>query len=223
MAATLDFWSELFSLFFIYKPPRCFLPSFKSIGLLDQEKNRKIDFQDGGHLGYPIGTIFFLFMIYKSPRCVLLSFRSFGLSVQEKKWKIDFQSGGHGCHLRFLIWTILAIFDLQVSLMLPTKFQFNLPFGSGEEVKIDFQDGGHRGHLGFTIETILAIFHLQVSPMLPTKFQVNWPFCSEEEARNRFSRWGLWQPSWIPHQNDFSYFSSTSHPDASYQVSSKLA
>ena len=34
--------------------------------------------------------------------------------------KIDFQDGCHGGHLRFLIGTILAIFDLQVILMLPT-------------------------------------------------------------------------------------------------------
>ena len=39
------------------------LPS-ESIGLLVQEKKRKIDFQDGGHgghLGFPIGTILAIF------------------------------------------------------------------------------------------------------------------------------------------------------------------
>ena len=44
-----------------YKSPRCFLPSFKSIGILVQEKKRKIDFQDGPdgrHLGFLIGMIF---------------------------------------------------------------------------------------------------------------------------------------------------------------------
>ena len=52
---------------------------------------------------------------------------------------------------------ILAIFDLQVNLMLPTKFGVNWHFGSGEEAKItDFQDGGHGGYLGFPIEKILA-------------------------------------------------------------------
>ena len=43
----------------IYKSPRCFLPSFKSIDFSVQEKKRKIDFdfQDGygGHLGFLIG------------------------------------------------------------------------------------------------------------------------------------------------------------------------
>ena len=59
-----------------------FLSSFKSIGLWEQN----IDFQDGGHLGFPIGKI-------------------------------------------------LAIFDLQVTRMLSTKFQVNWPFGSGEGEK----------------------------------------------------------------------------------------
>ena len=66
---------------------------------------------------------FYLFLIYKSPQCLLRSLESIGLSVQEKKLNIDFQDGGHGGHLGFLIRTILAIFDLQVTLMLPTKFR----------------------------------------------------------------------------------------------------
>ena len=47
------------------------------------------------------------------------SLESTGLSVQEKKRKIDFQDGGH---LGFPIGTILAIFDLQATLMVPSKF-----------------------------------------------------------------------------------------------------
>ena len=57
---------------------------------------------------------------------------SVGLSVLEKKRKIDFQDGGH---LGFPIGTILAIFDLQVTPMLPSNFGINWPFGSGEEAK----------------------------------------------------------------------------------------
>ena len=64
---------------------------------------------------------------------------------------------------------ILAIFDLQVTLMLPIKFGVSWHFGSGEKKakkkkkkkkKIDFQDGGHGGHLGLPIRTIIAIFDL---------------------------------------------------------------
>ena len=104
-----------------------------------------------------------------TPRCFLASLESIGLSVQEKKRKIAFQDGGHGGHLGFPS-TILSIFYLQVTPMLPSKFGVNWPFGSGVEAKIDFQDGGHDGHLGFPIGTILAICDLQVTPMLPTKY-----------------------------------------------------
>ena len=57
--------------------------------------------------------------------------------------KLDFQDNSHSGHLGFPIRKILTIFDLQVTLILPTKIQVNWAFGSGEEVKIDFQDGGH--------------------------------------------------------------------------------
>ena len=58
--------------------------------------------------------------------------------MQEKKFKIDFQGGNCGGHLVFPIKKILAIFDLQVTLMTLTKFQVNYPFGSGEETKKRF-------------------------------------------------------------------------------------
>ena len=82
MAAILDFRSALFYLLLIYKLPWCFLASLESIGLSVQEKMRKIDFQDGGHLGFPIRMI-------------------------------------------------LAIFDLHVTPMFPTKYQVNWPRGVG--------------------------------------------------------------------------------------------
>ena len=131
--------------------------------------------------------------------CFLASLESSGLSVQEKKQKIDFQDGGHGGHLGFPIGMILAIFDLQVTQVLPSEFGVNWPYGSGKEAKIDFQDGCH----GFPIGMILAIFYLQVTPMLPSKFGGNWPFGSGEEGKTRFSRW---RPSWISDRHDFSYF-----------------
>ena len=51
----------ILAIFFIYKSSQCFLPSFKSLGLSVQEKKRKIDFQDGGHSGFPIETILVIF------------------------------------------------------------------------------------------------------------------------------------------------------------------
>ena len=60
-----------------------------------------------------------------------------------------------------------AFFYLQVSPMLPAKFQLNRPLEPGDKGKIHFQDGGH---LGVLIGMILALFYLQVTHMLPTKF-----------------------------------------------------
>ena len=94
---------------------------------------------------------------------------------------------------------------------------------SVQEFKIDFQDGNLGSNLVFLTGTILYIFYLQVILMLFNKFRVNWAMGSAEEAKNRFSRWTPWQPSCISSQNHFSFFGSTRHPDASYQVSDQLA
>ena len=72
------------------------------------------------------------------------SFESVGLSVQEKKFSIDFQIGSH---LGFPISKILAKFDLQVTMILHTKFLVSWHFVSGNEGKINFQDGRHGCHL----------------------------------------------------------------------------
>ena len=63
-------------------------------------------------------------------------FQVIGLSVQEKKRKIDFWDSGHGGHIRFPIGMILDTFYLQLTLMLPTKFQVKWHFSSGEKAKI---------------------------------------------------------------------------------------
>ena len=52
--------------------------------------------------------------------------------------KIDCQDDNSGSHLGFFIEIILAIFDLQVIPMLPTKFQVNWHFCSEEEAKNRF-------------------------------------------------------------------------------------
>ena len=58
-------------------------------------------------------------VLYHSPD-YQTSFESIGLSVQEKKYTTDFKYGGH---LGFPIRTILATFDLQVTLILQMKFE----------------------------------------------------------------------------------------------------
>ena len=56
-----------------------------------------------------------------------------------------FKNGGH---LGFSTEMILGTFDLQVTLIPPTKFPVNWPFGSGKEVQnSSFQDGGQGPHL----------------------------------------------------------------------------
>ena len=54
-------------IFFIYKSPGCFQPSFMSTGLSVQKKKGKIDFQDGRHLGFPTGTILAIFISTSHP------------------------------------------------------------------------------------------------------------------------------------------------------------
>ena len=66
IAAIWDSLSQRFELFFIYKSPLCFLSSFESIGLSFQKKG-KIYFQDGHHLGFPIGTILAIFISTSHP------------------------------------------------------------------------------------------------------------------------------------------------------------
>ena len=52
--------------------------------------------------------------------------------------KVDFQDGHHSGHHGFWVRTILAIFDLQVAPILPTKFRVNQLFGSEEEAENRF-------------------------------------------------------------------------------------
>ena len=100
--------------------------------------------------------------IYKSPWCFIPRFESTGLSVQERKWKLDFQD------LAFPIGTILATFDLQVTLIM-LMTQFSRPFGSGEEAKKQIS----RWPPWRPSWNYLAIFDLQVISMLPniTRFE----------------------------------------------------
>ena len=67
IAEIWDFLSQQFELFLIYKSPQCFLPSFESNDLSVQKKKGKIDFQDGRHLGFPIGMILAIFISTSHP------------------------------------------------------------------------------------------------------------------------------------------------------------
>ena len=47
----------------------------------------------------------------------------------------EFQDGRHDGHLGYRNGTILAIMNLHVAIMPPTRFQLNLTYGSGGDVK----------------------------------------------------------------------------------------
>ena len=61
--------------------------------------------------------------LYRSPD-YQTSFESIGLSFKEK-FNIDFHDRGHGGHLGFPIQIFLAIFDLQVIMIISMTFQVN--------------------------------------------------------------------------------------------------
>ena len=76
-----------------------------SISLSVQEKKRKKDFQDGGHLGFPIGRTLAMFDLQVTPMRPTM-FGVNWLFGSGQGAKIDFQDGGHGGHLGIWIGTI---------------------------------------------------------------------------------------------------------------------
>ena len=151
-----------------------------------------------------------------------MNFKSIALSVQGKKFKTDFQDGHHSHNLRFLIATIWAFFDLQVTLMLPTKFRVNKWSFSSEEVKKNRFSRWPPSWISNRKD--FSYFYINMSSwcFLPI-FKLTGPLVQEISERKRVSRWPPWQPSWISYPNNLSYFRSTSHLNASYQVSSQMA
>ena len=103
-------------------------------------------------------------------------------SIQEK-FKIDNQDGNCRGQLVFLIGAILAILDLQVTLMILTKFQVSWPFGSGEEARKKKLRLPPWRPTWIYDQNNFSYFDLPVTPMLLNKFRVNWTFSSEDEAK----------------------------------------
>ena len=111
----------------IYKSPQYFLPSFESVGLYIQEKKFKIDFQDGSHPGFLIKMILAIFFSSTShPDISYQVLNKWPLGSGEEAQNI-FSIWPPWGHLRFLIQAIFATFDLQVTLILPTKFCIKWP------------------------------------------------------------------------------------------------
>ena len=141
--------------------------------------------------------------------------------------KIGFQDGCHGGQLGFPIETILAIFHLQFTPMLPTKFRVNWPFTSGEEAKKRFSTGRRSGHTGLPKGTILAIFDLCFLP----SFQSTALRFRGRSAKQVFKMAAILDFRSERFQLFLSYNTYLQEgfrnkyksPDASYQVSSQLA
>ena len=105
---------------------------------------------------------------------------------------LDFRSG-----------TILPVFDLQVTPMLPTKFRVNnWPFGLGEEAKKKIFK---MAILDFRTERVKLFLIYKLPWCFLPSF---WTICLliQKKRKNRFSGWLLWPPSWISDWNDLAFF-----------------
>ena len=106
-----------------------------------------------------------------------------------------------------------SCFDLPVTPMLSTKFRVNWSFSYKEAKK------KMAAILDFRSEQFFYLLLIYKSPQsFLLRFESNGLSVQEKKRKNKFSKWPPWRPSWISDQNDFSYFWSTSHPDASNQV-----
>ena len=127
--------------------PWCFLPSFKSVGLLVQKKKHKIEFQDCGHR-FTIGMVYAIFdlqvTMFPTKFQVNWPFSSGG--EMEKKKKKKKRKKKKRKKKRFSRWppwqpfwisnrNNFSQFYLPFTMMLPTKFWVNWPLRSREEAK----------------------------------------------------------------------------------------
>ena len=68
---------------------------------------------------------------------------------------------------------VLAIVNLHVVLMPPTKFWLNLTYHMGADEVWRFSRWPQGGHLRYLTRNILAILNFYVAPMPPIKFGLN--------------------------------------------------
>ena len=92
----------------------------------------------------------------------------------------EFQNGHHGGYLGYSNQMILAVLNLHVALMPPTKFQLKLTYSLAGDM-IWISRCHHGGHLGHRNVTILAVLNHHVRSMPPIKFQLNLTLKVQEE------------------------------------------
>ena len=222
------------------------------MGIFVQEKLKKIfKMANGGYLVFPIRMILATFDL-QATSMILTKFQVNCLSVQQKKRKIDFQDDQNGSHLGFLIRMILAILIYQSPLCSLTSFvSTGFSVGSREEAKNRFffwstshpkasYLGSSQLAFGFRRRSEKQIFKMAViAAILDFRseqfyfffiYKSLWCFLpsfksirlSVQDQEHKIDFW-RWPPPWKFDWNDVSYFWSTSHSDASYEVSSQLA
>ena len=123
LTAIMDFQFERFKLILIYKSHLYFLPSIKLIGLSVQEK-RKIDFQNGGHgshLGCPIWIILAFCYLQNTFTLPTNNSSQFAFRSWQEVKNIFFKTADLAAISDFKWKSVLGIFNLQVTLLLPTK------------------------------------------------------------------------------------------------------
>ena len=116
---------------------------------------------------------------------------------------------------------VLAILNLHIYQMLPTKFRLNLTYPSEADAIWRFLRWPWWQPSWISQGTILAMLNLCVALMPPIKFQLN-PTNRLGDVVWRISRWLPWQmpwPSWILEWTNFSNSDYPCLPNASHQVS----
>ena len=101
-----------------------------------------------------------------------------------------------GTHFVCQNGTNLAVLNLHVSPLPPTKFQLNPIYRSKADVVSRFSSWP-QWRPSCILEQKLAILNLHVTPLPPTKFGLNSTYRSGAKVVWRFSNWPPWRPSWI--------------------------
>ena len=95
------------------------------------------------------------------------------LIVREQTTTEDFQDGHLGGHLGYLNNMILAVLNLHVAPIPPTKFWLTPTYNSSADVVWGFSRLPLWCHIGYQNRTILAILNLYVASMPPLKFPLH--------------------------------------------------
>ena len=141
MAAIFDFRSKRFELFFDLQVTMILPTKFRvswPFGSGDEGKIYCRNGRHGGQFGFSVGNdyIYFLPKGYSGTSNQVSSQLVFWFRRQRGKY--IFKEAAMAATWDFSIKTLVAIFDLQVTLILLTKFRVNWHFGSEEEVQNRF-------------------------------------------------------------------------------------